>query len=75
MFQNYLVFVLVKKYIKYLSGTTRINSSKSNEILKENIESITRSDSNFVPTFVDHYLLPDINFNGNCLINNNISMT
>ena len=36
---------------------------------EENIENITKSDSNFAPTFVDHHLLPDINFNGNCLIN------
>ena len=38
----------------------------------ESIENITKSDSNFGPTFVDHHLLPDINFNGNCLIKNNI---
>ena len=37
---------------------------------EENIENITRSDSNFAPTFVDHHVLPDINFNGHCLINN-----
>ena len=37
---------------------------------EENIESITKSDSNFVPTFVDHHSLPDINFNGHCLISN-----
>ena len=42
---------------------------------EENIENITESDSNFAPTFVDHHLLPDINFNGHCLINNNISNT
>ena len=36
---------------------------------EENIESITKSDSNFTPTFVDHQVLPDINFNGHCLIN------
>ena len=40
---------------------------------EENIENITKSDSNFAPTFVNHYVLPDINFNGHCLINNNIS--
>ena len=39
---------------------------------EENIENITKSDSNFAPTFVDH-LLSDINFNGYCLIKN-ISM-
>ena len=38
----------------------------------ESIENITKSDSNFAPTFVDHHLLPDVNFNGNCLIKNNI---
>ena len=34
------------------------------------IENITKSDSNFAPTFVDHHELPDINFNGHCLIKN-----
>ena len=37
---------------------------------EENIENITKSDSNFAPTFVDHHVLPDIIFNGHCLINN-----
>ena len=37
-------------------------------MLEENIENITKSDSNFAPTFVDHNLLPHINFNGHCLI-------
>ena len=37
---------------------------------EENIENITKSDSKFVPTFVDHHVLPEINFNGHCLINN-----
>ena len=69
-FQNYLVFIPAKKYIKYFSGTTRIDSRKSNGMSEENIEIITKSDSNFPPTFVDHHLLPEINFNGHCLINN-----
>ena len=30
MFQNYLVFILADKYIKYFTGTTRIESWKSN---------------------------------------------
>ena len=42
---------------------------------EENIENVTKSDSNFAPTFVDHHVLPDINFNGHCLIKNNISIT
>ena len=70
IFQNYLVFMPAKKYIKYFSGTTRINSWKYNGMSEENIENITKSDSNFAPTFVDHHVLPDINFNGHCLINN-----
>ena len=39
---------------------------------KEIIGNINRSDSNFAQTFVNHHLLPDINFNGHCLINNKI---
>ena len=41
---------------------------------EENVENIAKSDSNFAPTFVNHHLLPDINFNGNCLIKSNISI-
>ena len=41
---------------------------------EENIENITKSNSNFAPTFIDHHVLPDINFNGHCLMNNNISI-
>ena len=43
-------------------------------MLEENIKNITKSDSNFPPTFVDHHVLADINFNGHCLINNKISV-
>ena len=41
---------------------------------EESIENITKSDSNFAPTFVDHHLLPDTSFTGHCLINNDISI-
>ena len=71
---NYLMFSQTKKYIKYFSGTNRINSWKSNEISEENIENITKLDRNFVPTFVDRHLLPNINLNGHCFIKNNISI-
>ena len=64
----------VKNYIKFFSGTTRINSWKSNGMSEENIEIITKSDSNYAPSFVDYYVLPGINFNGHCLINSNISV-
>ena len=61
-----------KKYIKYFSGTIRINLWKSNGMSEENIENITKSGSNFAPTFVDHHVLPDIDFNGHCVIYKNI---
>ena len=35
---------------------------------EENIENITKSENHFAPTFVDHHLLPDITFDGDCLI-------
>ena len=60
IFQNYLVFVPAKKCIKYFCGTTRIESWKSNAMSEENIETITKSDRNFVLTFVGHHVLPDI---------------
>ena len=41
---------------------------------EECIENITKSDSNFAPTFVDHHLLWDMNFNGHLSIKNNISI-
>ena len=72
IFQNFLVFIPAKKYIKYFSGTTRIELWKSNGMSEETIENITKSNCNFSPTFVDHHVLPDINFNGHCLIKNNI---
>ena len=56
--QNYLIFIPAKNNIKYFSGTTRIESWKSNGV------SATKTDSNSAPTFVDHHLLPGMNFNG-----------
>ena len=43
------------------------------ECQKKILNNITKSGFNFAPTFVDHHVLPEINFNGHCLINNNIS--
>ena len=74
IYQNYLVFIPAKKYIKYFSGTTWNDSRKSHGISEENIENTTKSYSSFPPIFVDHYVLSRINFNGHCLINNNISI-
>ena len=74
IFQNCVVFTPAKKYIKHFSGTTRIESWKFNGMSEENIDNITKSNSNFAPNFVDHHVLPDINFNGHCLTKNNISI-
>ena len=57
--QNYLAFIPAKKYIKYFSSTTRIESWKSYKISEENIKNKTKSNSNFLQTFVDYHLLPD----------------
>ena len=72
IFQTDLVFIPAKKYVKYFSGTTRIEWWKFNGISEESIENINKSVNNFVTTFVDHHLLPDMNFNGYCLIKNDI---
>ena len=66
IFQNYLVFIPAKKYIKYFSATTQIDLWTFNEMSEDNIANITKSDRNFTPTFVDHHVLPDIDFNGHC---------
>ena len=56
IFQNYLVFIPAKKYIKYFGDTTRIDLWKSNGISKGNIENITKSDRDFAPILVDRHL-------------------
>ena len=38
IFQNYLIFITAKKYIKYFSGTTWIESKKSNGTSEENFK-------------------------------------
>ena len=43
-------------------------------MLEVDIENITKSDSNFASTFVDHHVLPNITFNEHGLINNSISI-
>ena len=53
IFQNYLIFIPVKKHIKYFRGTTQIESCETNVMSEESIENIIKSDSNFAPTLVD----------------------
>ena len=63
-----MLFIPAKKY------TTKIDLWKANGMSEENIQNITKSHGNFAPTFVDYYVLPDINFNEHSLIDNNISI-
>ena len=74
IFQNYLVFTPPLKHIKYFHGIIQIYSWKSDRMSEEIIENITKSDSNFTPTFADHRSLPDINSNRHCLMKNGISI-
>ena len=60
----------LKKHIKYFSDSPRIDSLKFNVMLEKDIDNITKSECSFSSTFVDHNILPDINLNGHCLINN-----
>ena len=46
-------------------------SWKSIGFSEESIENITTSDHNFAPILINYNPLPDIKFNGHCLINNN----
>ena len=72
IFQNYLVFIPTKNNLNILVVLLGFNCE--NLMSKDSTENITKSGSNFAPTFVDHHLLPDMNFNGHCLIKNNISI-
>ena len=74
IFRNNLVFISAKIYIKYYIVTTCIDSFKSSGMKQEIIENITKSDISFTPTSVNHHVLPRINFNGHCLISNDISI-
>ena len=47
----------LKNELYYFSGTTRIDWWKTNGMPDEYIEIITKSDSNFTQTFVDHHVL------------------
>ena len=62
------------KSIKYFQATATIYAWNSIGMPEECIENISNSNSNFVPTFVDHYSLPNIIFNEHYLIKSNISI-
>ena len=63
IFQNYSLFIPAKNYIKYFSGNTRIDSWKSNGMLKENIKTTNKSGSKFAPTIFDYHVLQWTLFN------------
>ena len=69
IFQNYLVLIPAIKWIKYLYGFSQIYSWKSNGMSEKSTEEITKSDSNFDPTFAEHHSLTEINFNGKYYFN------
>ena len=75
--QEYFKIIYYLYHLKRISNILmvllRLIRGNLMEFLKT-ILRITKSDSNFAPTFVDDHLLPDINLNGHCLINNNISI-
>ena len=62
IFQNCLVFIPAKRYIKYFNGTSQIYSQKSNGMSEESIENITKSNSFFAPTLVNYYIFLDVNY-------------
>ena len=39
---------------------------------EESLGNLTASDNTFVPTLINYCILPDLKFNGHCLINDNI---
>ena len=66
IFQNYLVFRPAKNTLNILLALLRLNRGNLMECQKkESIENTTQPASNFAPVFVDHHLLPDIDFNNN----------
>ena len=69
--QNHLIYFSYKKYFRFFTNTCKILLWKSIGLSEESIENITASESNFAPTLTSYYPLPDIKFNGQCLINNN----
>ena len=68
IFQNYLVLIPTKKYIKNFTSTTLVESRKSDGMSQETIENKTKADSNFAPTFVYHHSFQDISCNGHYLM-------
>ena len=60
-------------HFRFFTNTSQVLSWKSKGLSEESIENITTSDSNFAPTLINYDPLPDIKFNGHCLIKNIIT--
>ena len=56
--------------MRFFTNVSKVLSWKSVGLSEESFENITTSDSNFAPILINYYPLPDIKFNGHCLINN-----
>ena len=61
VFQKYLIFSSNEKYFRFLTSTSQVWSWKSEGFSEKWIENITTPDSNFTPTLINYYPLPDIN--------------
>ena len=72
--QIYLLFIPTKNTLNILVALVKLVRRNLIECQKKILKNITKSDSKFAPTFFDHHVLPDINFNGHCLIKSNISI-
>ena len=67
LFQNYLTFISANTYVKFLSGSQKINSWKSKGMSEESIKNSAGSKDTFAPYLIDYCPLPDAPFGGNCL--------
>ena len=71
--QDHLVFVSANKCVESLSDTQEIYSWKSKGMSKEGTKNLSGSDHNFAKILINSYPISGAKFNGNFLINDNIS--
>ena len=78
IFQNYLVFIPAKNTLDISVALLGLNCGNLMECQEKIFENMNKSDSNFASFITsrkfDLLLSPDVNFNGNCLIKNKISI-
>ena len=56
--------------MRLFTNTSKVLSWKSKVLSVKSVENITTTDDDFAPTLINYYPLPDIKFNGHCLMNN-----